>query len=91
MRSRAKSCAPSASPVVAPSANVSGHVSPTTAAHVLEDLDGSIDLIVDGGPTSVGIESTIVMCLDAPVILRPGGLSREDDRREPRPRAFASH
>jgi L-threonylcarbamoyladenylate synthase len=64
-------------PVVAPSANVSGHVSPTTAAHVLEDLDGKIDLIVDGGPAPVGIESTIVACLDQPMILRPGGLSRE--------------
>jgi len=64
-------------PIVAPSANVSGHVSPTTAAHVLEDLDEKIDLIVDGGPAPVGIESTIVACLDQPMILRPGGLSRE--------------
>jgi L-threonylcarbamoyladenylate synthase len=64
-------------PIVAPSANLSGHVSPTNAAHVLEDLDGKIDLIVDGGPTPVGIESTIVACLDQPMILRPGGLSRE--------------
>ena len=64
-------------PVVAPSANVSGHVSPTTAAHVAADLDGKIDLIVDGGPAPVGIESTIVACLDQPMILRPGGLSRE--------------
>ncbi|MGD9922392.1 MAG: L-threonylcarbamoyladenylate synthase, partial [Pseudorhodoplanes sp.] len=65
-------------PVVAPSANVSGHVSATTAVHVLEDLDEKIDLIVDGGPAPVGIESTIVACLDQPVILRPGGLSRGD-------------
>ncbi len=65
-------------PVVAPSANISGHVSPTTAAHVLEDLDEKVDLIVDGGPASVGIESTIVACLDQPTILRPGGLSRDD-------------
>jgi L-threonylcarbamoyladenylate synthase len=64
-------------PIVAPSANVSGHVSPTTAAHVFEDLDGRIDLIVDGGPTPVGIESTIVACLDTPTMLRPGGISRE--------------
>jgi len=64
-------------PVVAPSANVSGHVSPTDAAHVLEDLGGKIDLIVDGGAAPVGIESTIVACLDAPKILRPGGLARE--------------
>lgn len=64
-------------PVVAPSANPSGHVSPTTAPHVLADLDGRIDLILDGGPTSVGVESTIVSCLGAPTLLRPGGVSRE--------------
>lgn len=63
--------------VVAPSANRSGHVSPTTAAHVLGDLDGRIDLIVDGGPVTVGVESTIVGCLDEPVLLRPGGVPRE--------------
>ncbi|MCC6888236.1 MAG: threonylcarbamoyl-AMP synthase [Hyphomicrobiales bacterium] len=64
-------------PVVAPSANRSGHVSPTTAAHVLADLGGRIDLILDGGPTAVGIESTIVACLDRPTLLRPGGVPRE--------------
>jgi L-threonylcarbamoyladenylate synthase len=64
-------------PVVAPSANQSGHVSPTTAAHVLADLDNLIDLILDGGPTSVGVESTIVSCLGVPTLLRPGGVSRE--------------
>jgi L-threonylcarbamoyladenylate synthase len=64
-------------PVVAPSANRSGHVSPTTAAHVLADLGGCIDLIVDGGPTSVGVESTIIACLGEPMLLRPGGLARE--------------
>ena len=64
-------------PVVAPSANRSGHVSPTTAAHVLADLGGRIDLIVDGGATPVGVESTIVACLGEPVLLRPGGTSRE--------------
>jgi L-threonylcarbamoyladenylate synthase len=64
-------------PVVAPSANRSGHVSPTTAAHVLADLGGRIDLIVDGGPTPVGVESTIVACLDTPTLLRPGGVPRE--------------
>ena len=64
-------------PVVAPSANRSGHVSPTTAAHVLADLRGQIDLVVDGGPTTVGVESTIVACLDEPTLLRPGGLARE--------------
>ena len=63
-------------PVVAPSANRSGHVSPTTAAHVLADLHGRVDLIVDGGRTQVGVESTIVACLDRPVLLRPGGLPR---------------
>jgi L-threonylcarbamoyladenylate synthase len=66
-------------PVVAPSANRSGHVSPTTAEHVGADLGGRIDLIIDGGPTTVGVESTIVGCLGAqPVLLRPGGLPRTD-------------
>jgi L-threonylcarbamoyladenylate synthase len=68
-------------PVVAPSANISGHVSPTTAAHVLGDLAGRIDLIVDGGPVSVGVESTIVGCFETPLLLRPGGLPREDIER----------
>src|SRR2546423_3891650 len=56
-------------PVVAPSANQSGHVSPTTAQHVLADLGDRIDLIIDGGPTSVGVESTIVSCLGVPALL----------------------
>jgi L-threonylcarbamoyladenylate synthase len=64
-------------PVVAPSANLSGHVSPTTAAHVQSDLAGRIDLIVDGGAVEVGVESTIVGCFEAPMLLRPGGLPRE--------------
>lgn len=65
-------------PVVAPSANRSGRVSPTTAAHVLEDLNGRIDAVLDGGTTRVGVESTIVACLDGtPRMLRPGGVSRE--------------
>jgi L-threonylcarbamoyladenylate synthase len=64
-------------PIVAPSANQSGHVSPTTAQHVLADLGGRIDLIVDGGATSVGVESTIVSCLTAPTLLRPGGVPRD--------------
>jgi L-threonylcarbamoyladenylate synthase len=68
-------------PVVAPSANISGHVSPTTAAHVQGDLDGKIDLIVDGGPVEVGVESTIVGCFEAPMLLRPGGLPRESIER----------
>lgn len=65
-------------PVVAPSANLSGHVSPTTAQHVEADLRGRIDLIVDGGAADVGMESTIVGCFPQPLLLRPGGLSRAD-------------
>ena len=68
-------------PVVAPSANRSGHVSPTTAQHVLADLRGRIDLIVDGGPTPVGLESTIVACLGEPMLLRPGALPRAEIER----------
>ena len=65
-------------PVAAPSANRSGHVSPTTAAHVAEDLGSRIDLILDGGACPVGVESTIIACLDGPPrLLRPGGVSRE--------------
>ncbi|WOH64887.1 L-threonylcarbamoyladenylate synthase [Bradyrhizobium sp. BWA-3-5] len=67
--------------VVAPSANISGHVSPTTAAHVHSDLAGKIDLIVDGGAVEVGVESTIVGCFEAPVLLRPGGLPRAEIER----------
>jgi L-threonylcarbamoyladenylate synthase len=63
-------------PIVAPSANRSGHVSPTTAAHVLADLRGRIELIVDGGPTRTGVESTIIACLDEPMLLRPGAIPR---------------
>ena len=63
--------------VVAPSANISGHVSPTLAVHVESDLGGRIDLIVDGGPVEVGVESTIVGCFEMPMLLRPGGLPRE--------------
>ena len=68
-------------PVVAPSANLSGHVSPTIAAHVQSDLAGRIDLIVDGGPVEVGVESTIVGCFEQPMLLRPGGLPRADIER----------
>ncbi|MGA8316344.1 MAG: L-threonylcarbamoyladenylate synthase [Bradyrhizobium sp.] len=63
--------------VVAPSANLSGHVSPTTALHVAGDLTGRVDLIIDGGPVNVGVESTIVACFDQAMLLRPGGLPRE--------------
>jgi len=64
-------------PVVGPSANRSGHISPTTADHVMEDLAGRIDAILDAGPTTVGVESTIVDCTgDRPTLLRPGGIAR---------------
>lgn len=65
-------------PVAAPSANRSGRVSPTTAAHVLEGLGEALDGVLDGGPCAVGIESAIVGFHDgAPVLLRPGGLPAE--------------
>jgi L-threonylcarbamoyladenylate synthase len=65
-------------PVTAPSANRSGHVSPTTAAHVEADLGARVAMILDGGPTSVGLESTVVDVTGAEaVILRLGGVSRE--------------
>jgi L-threonylcarbamoyladenylate synthase len=67
-----------AEPIVAPSANRSGHVSPTTAQHVLSDLRGRVDLLLDGGPSPVGLESTIVACIGEPTLLRPGGLPRAD-------------
>lgn len=64
-------------PVAAPSANRSGHVSPTSAAHVLGDLGGRINAVLDSGPCQVGIESTIVACLDEePRLLRAGGIAR---------------
>jgi L-threonylcarbamoyladenylate synthase len=93
-------------PIVAPSANRSGHVSPTSAAHVLADLRGRIDLIVDAGPCKVGVESTIVSCAGEPTLLRPGGLPREaiesvlgaplamastDEEAPPAPGMLASH
>lgn len=67
-----------AGPIAAPSANRSGRPSPTTAGHVLEDLAGLIDAVLDGGPCLVGVESTVLDLTGArPVILRPGGVSRE--------------
>ncbi len=67
----------SAVPLVAPSANRSGAISPTTPEHVVASLGGRIDAVLDGGPTAVGVESTVVSCLgNEPVILRPGGLAR---------------
>lgn len=66
-------------PVAAPSANVSGRPSPTCAAHVLEDLDGKIDAVVDGGPCDIGVESTVVsLCEGEPVLLRPGRVTPEE-------------
>lgn len=65
-------------PIAAPSANTSGKPSPTTAQHVQDDLDGRIAGIVDGGPTGVGVESTVLDCTaEVPVILRPGGVTKE--------------
>ncbi|HEX5564749.1 MAG TPA: L-threonylcarbamoyladenylate synthase, partial [Sporosarcina sp.] len=65
-------------PLAAPSANRSGKPSPTEAGHVLTDLDGRIPLIVDGGQTGVGVESTVIdMTANPPEILRPGGVTRE--------------
>jgi L-threonylcarbamoyladenylate synthase len=64
-------------PVAAPSANLSGHVSPATPAHVMADLGGRIDAVFNGGACPVGVESTIVSLLgDAPRLLRPGGVPR---------------
>lgn len=66
-------------PIAAPSANLSGRPSPTSASHVEEDLNGRIDMILDGGDVQIGLESTIIdVTGDAPVILRPGFISRED-------------
>ena len=63
-------------PLAAPSANASGKPSPTKAAHVIEDLDGKIDAVVDGGESDVGVESTVVtLVTDPPTLLRPGGIT----------------
>ncbi len=64
-------------PLAAPSANASGRVSPTRAAHVLEGLSGRIAAVLDGGPCEVGVESTILTLDPAPALLRPGGLPGE--------------
>jgi len=64
--------------VVAPSANRFGHVSPTTAAHVTDDLDGLIDAVLDGGKCDVGVESTIVDCTGTLQVLRPGAITVAD-------------
>lgn len=68
-------------PLAAPSANLSGRPSPTTAAHVMHDLAGRIDAVLDGGPCGVGVESTVVtLATDPPRLLRPGGVTLEQLR-----------
>jgi L-threonylcarbamoyladenylate synthase len=65
-------------PIAAPSANLFSRPSPTTAAHVRDDLNGRIDMILDGGPTTVGIESTVIdLTRDPPEVLRPGAVTLE--------------
>lgn len=65
-------------PIAAPSANRFGQVSPTSPAHVLADLNGRIEMVLDGGTTTVGVESTVLSLeMDVPTILRPGGISLE--------------
>lgn len=66
-------------PIAAPSANRSGLISPTRAEHVAESLGVQVDLILDGGPTPLGLESTVIGCVGAdPVMLRPGAIAREE-------------
>ena len=75
-------------PIAAPSGNTSGRPSPTTAAHMIEDMDGRIDGIVDGGPCTVGVESTIIdLTVTPPRLLRPGGLPLESLRGQGRHRS----
>ena len=64
-------------PIAAPSANLSGKPSPTTAAHVLQDMEGRIPLILDGGPCRYGVESTVLSLVGTPTILRPGAVTKE--------------
>jgi L-threonylcarbamoyladenylate synthase len=69
-------------PIAAPSANLAGKPSPTCANHVLEDLNGRIDAVLDAGPTHIGVESTVLdLTVDPPQILRPGGTPYEDLKR----------
>lgn len=65
-------------PIAAPSANKSGSPSATTAQHVLDDLDGKIDAVIDGGETDIGLESTVISMSDKPMLLRPGKISLEE-------------
>ena len=68
-------------PVAAPSANLFGHISPTTAAHVLDDLDGRIDAVLDAGPTRHGVESTVLDPTQSPMMIyRPGAITAEQIR-----------
>jgi L-threonylcarbamoyladenylate synthase len=68
----------SSTPIAAPSANLAGKPSPTTAQHVLDDLNGRIDAILDGGPTRIGVESTVLdVSVNPPMLLRPGGTPLE--------------
>ena len=63
--------------IAAPSANISGKPSPTKAEHVIADLNGKVDMIIDGGKTTLGLESTIVdLTSDEPIILRPGCITK---------------
>ena len=69
-------------PIAAPSANLSGKPSPTSARHVFDDLNGRIDAILDGGPTRIGVESTVLdISVDPPMLLRPGGIPLEELRK----------
>ena len=65
-------------PIAAPSANISGRPSPTDVKHVIDDLSGRVDMILGGGKTDVGLESTVIDMTGRPAILRPGGISYED-------------
>jgi L-threonylcarbamoyladenylate synthase len=79
-------------PIAAPSANVSGHVSPTTAAHVAEELGDKADFILDGGETAIGIESTVIGFEGSQAVLfRPGGIAREAIERITGPLASPSN
>jgi L-threonylcarbamoyladenylate synthase len=69
----------SKTPIAAPSANIAGKPSPTTAQHVIQDFYGSIDVILDAGPTKIGVESTVLdLTTKPPQILRPGGVTYEE-------------
>jgi L-threonylcarbamoyladenylate synthase len=79
-------------PIAAPSANLSGRMSPTSAAHVADELQGRVDIILDGGPCPLGIESTIVGFDEGrPILLRPGAIAREDIEKLLGPLSQAEH